>query len=157
MSQMSAASCVCKERSTFPDGFFPWILWSKLIQRFHVVFVKQSSSRTHASTHWHTHTVLATYTSSFLKRRPVHWTYILPFWKNRAALGPEYLLNITCKIDLYCDSGDTKSFLLIHRAQQNAAIQISTWFLGLLEKLLSQGLHVHWSSGVGVGGFGDLS
>jgi hypothetical protein len=48
-------------------------------------------------------------------------------------------LNITCKIDLYCDLWNTKSFLLIHKAQHSAANPISTRFLCLFEKLRSQG------------------
>jgi hypothetical protein len=48
-------------------------------------------------------------------------------------------LNITCKINLYCDLRNTKSFLLIHNAQHRAANPISTRFLCFFEKLLSQG------------------
>jgi hypothetical protein len=63
------------------------------------------------------------------------------FRKDRPAPDPERSspLNITCKIDLYYDFWNTKSFLLIHKAQQNVTILISTKFHGLLEKLLSQG------------------
>jgi hypothetical protein len=48
-------------------------------------------------------------------------------------------LNITYKIDLDCDLWNTKSFLLIHKVQHSAANPISTRFLCLFEKLLSQG------------------
>jgi hypothetical protein len=46
-------------------------------------------------------------------------------------------LNITCKIDLERDFWNTKSFLLVHGAQQKTATPISTRFLCLFEKLLS--------------------
>jgi hypothetical protein len=48
-------------------------------------------------------------------------------------------LNITYKINLYCDLWNIKSFLLIHKTQHSAANPISTRFLCLFEKLLSQG------------------